>query len=182
MIKKINNIALYIPTAILLTIVLIYPWFAIFSYYGNFKSYSGLDGTLYLKDKLPQDYQTINFINKNIKGQIVILEAAGDSYTDYERISANTGNPTVLGWLVHEWLWRGSYDVPAPRIEEVKQIYESKDLAQTKVLLKKYNVSYVYIGGLEREKYQALNEAKFENLGQVVFISGYSKLYKVSNL
>ena len=35
-----------------------------------------------------------------------VLEANGDSYSGYERVSAMTGLPTVLGWYVHEWLWR----------------------------------------------------------------------------
>ena len=39
-----------------------------------------------------------------------MLEANGDSYSGYERVSASTGLPTVLGWYVHEWLWRN--DVP----------------------------------------------------------------------
>lgn len=30
-----------------------------------------------------------------------MLEANGDSYSDYERVSAMTGLPTVLGWYVH---------------------------------------------------------------------------------
>lgn len=179
-IKKINSFVLYIPVALLLTIVFIYPWFAVFSYYGNLKTYQGLDGTAYLKNRLQDDYQTIQWLNNNIKKSVVVLEANGDSYTDYARISANTGNPTILGWLVHEWLWRGSYEVPAPRIDEVKQIYESKDINLTKALLKKYNVSYVYVGGLEREKFQFLFEEKFETLGDVVFFSGNSNLYKIN--
>ncbi len=137
------------------------------------------------------DYQYINniyqhyiidiqYIKKNISGQPVILEAQGDSYTDYARISANTGLPTVLGWTVHEWLWRGSYDVPAPRIAEVKNVYESKDVSQTKNILKKYKVEYVYIGDLEREKYQDINESKFDKLGKIVFKSNSSKLYKLN--
>ncbi len=36
----------------------------------------------------------------------MVLEANGDSYTGFERVSASTGLPTILGWYVHEWLWR----------------------------------------------------------------------------
>ena len=53
---------------------------------------------------------------KTIEGQPVVLEANGDSYSDYERVSAMTGLPTVLGWYVHEWLWRGDpADLKCPR-------------------------------------------------------------------
>jgi len=68
-------------------------------------------------------------------GQPVIVEAQGDSYTDYARISANTGLPTILGWTVHEWLWRGDYSVPAARIDDVRAIYE--DGLQTTINLLK---------------------------------------------
>ena len=110
----------------------------------------------------------------------MILEAQGDSYTDYARISSNTGLPTVLGWTVHEWLWRGTYQITAPRIEDIKTLYESENLDITKSLLKKYNVSYVYIGNLEYEKYPSLNVKKFESLGDVAFEEKTTKIIKLN--
>ena len=167
-------------TLLLLILVFVYPYFAIKSYYGDLKNYTGLDGIVYLKTRYPQDYVAINWMNTNISGRPVIVEAQGDSYTDYERVSANTGLPTILGWTVHEWLWRGTYDIPAPRIGEVKDIYENTDLNKTRKLLKKYNVEYVYVGGLEHQKYPNLIESKFEKLGKVVFQQGTTKLYKLN--
>jgi uncharacterized membrane protein len=90
----------------LVSLVLTYPVLATESYYNNLQIYKGLDGLKYLKERHPADYEAINWINTNVTGQPVIVEAQGDSYTDYARISANTGLPTVLGWTVHEWLWR----------------------------------------------------------------------------
>src|SRR3989344_5022795 len=84
-------------------LIMVYPYFAINTFYGGLKAQSGLDGIKYLKNLYPSDYDAIAWINKNIKGQPVILEAQGDSYTDFARVSANTGLPTVLGWTVHEW-------------------------------------------------------------------------------
>lgn len=120
----------------------------------------------------------------------VILEGVGDSYTKYARISANTGFPTVLGWPVHEWLWRNSYkadgtstgyDLPGRRTADVLKIYESVDLNETKNLLKEYQVDYVWVGQLEREKYKNLNEKKFLQLGKVFLKFGNSTLYKVQS-
>ena len=128
---------------VLLFFVLIYPVFAINGYYADLKFYKGLDGTAYLVNLYPGDYNLINWMNKNIKGQPVILEANGDSYTDYARISANTGLPTVIGWPVHEWLWRGSYDVVAPRIADVQTLYTTQDIKLDKKLIKKYKIEYV---------------------------------------
>ncbi len=180
---------LYLLIAIcLISLVMLYPHLAINSYYGldskdqnNVKKQPiGLDGTLYLKNQYPSDYAAILWINKNIKGQPVILEAQGDSYTDFARVSSNTGLPTVLGWTVHEWLWRGSYDIPSPRISEIQTIYETTNLELAKQLLKKYKAEYVFVGALERQKYITLSEAKFEKLGKAVFSSQDTKLYKLS--
>ncbi|RJQ27462.1 hypothetical protein C4577_01375 [Candidatus Parcubacteria bacterium] len=172
----------FLSSMIFIGIVLAYPYFAIPSYYNKFINYKGLDGTKYLKTLRPYDYEAILWINKNIKGQPVMLEAQGDSYTDYARISANTGIPTVLGWTVHEWLWRGSYDVPAPRITDIQIIYENTDTNKTTKILRKYNVKYVYIGGLEREKYKDLFEKKFDQIGKVVYQNGDVKIYQIYNL
>ncbi len=171
----------FIASAVLVGIVMIYPFLAVPSYYSNFKNYSGLDGITYLKTLYPDDYAAINWINKNIKGQPVILEAQGDSYTDYARISANTGLPTVLGWTVHEWLWRGSYSIPAPRITDVQTLYNTTNLQTAKQLFKEYHVQYVYVGNLERQKYPSLNEAKFGELGHIVFQHGNTRIYKLNS-
>lgn len=166
-------------TLFLIILVMIYPYIAFNSYYGNLKNYMGIDGVKYLKTLHPSDYNLIQWINKNIEGQPVILEAQGDSYTDYARISSNTGLPTVLGWTVHEWLWRGSYDIPSPRIGDVSSLYEGTAVQATKDLLKKYNVEYVVVGDLEREKYSNLDEKKFRSLGKIIYQSGNTRLYKI---
>jgi len=179
-----------IPLFILFSLVAIYPYFAINSYFGGLKNYQGLDGFRYFQQTYPDDYQAILWLRENIKGpaegearqgrQPVILEAQGDSYTDYARVSSNTGLPTVIGWPVHEWLWRGSYDEAGKRSGEVTTLYESPDINLTKKLLEKYNVEYVFIGALERQKYLNLNEDKFKNMGQVVFESGTTKIFKLN--
>lgn len=145
----------------------------------DISNYKGLDGLAYLKNQNVEDYAAINWMNQNITGQPIIVEAQGDSYTDYERISANTGLPTILGWTVHEWLWRGSYDIPAPRIEEVKTIYETADPQVAAYILQKYKTRFVYVGSLERQKYPNLSEDKFKLLGKVVFEKNNSRLYKL---
>ena len=102
----------------------IYPYFSVPSYYGALNRPVQLDGQVWLTKDFLEDNEIIDYLNKNEKGQPVILEAQGDSYTDYERISAFTGLPTVAGWWVHEWLWRGSSDVVGKRIPEVQKMYE----------------------------------------------------------
>ncbi len=178
--NKTKSLFFYLASLIVLLPIFVYPYFAIKSYYGDLKTYVGLDGTAYLKARYPGDYDAITWLNKNVQGRPVIVEAQGDSYTDFGRISANTGLPTILGWTVHEWLWRGSYNIPSPRIDDVKKIYESDDVNLTKKLLKKYDVKYIYLGGLEFQKYPQLIEEKFRNIGKMVFQEGRTRIYKTN--
>ncbi len=166
----------------LLFLVIIFPYFSVRSYFGELKTYIGLDGSKWLAQQFPDDYAAINWLNSNAEPSAVIVEADGDSYTDYERFSTFTGHQTIAGWAVHEWLWRGSYDVIAPRREEVRLVYESPDIAQTRSILDKYQVNYVIIGTLERQKFTQLQETKFTNIGRPVFNSGSTVIYSIPRL
>ena len=112
----------------------------------------------FLKKLYPDDFEAIQWLNRNVIAQPVILEANGDSYTDYGRISMATGLPTIQGWFVHEWLWRG----------------DDKKVSQ------RYHVGYVIIGKLERNKFINLKEEKIVNLGKVVFNSPNTKVIQVN--
>jgi YYY domain-containing protein len=173
---------------VLFTLVAIYPYFAISSYYNGLKVNHGLYGLNWMQTQYPDDFKAVVWIRENINcdgakskcnNQPVIVEANGESYTDYARVSANTGLPTIVGWPVHEWLWRGSYDEAGKRIPEVATIYESQDLVETKNILKKYNAEYIFVGTLEREKYKNINEEKLNKLGKVVYESGTTRIIKV---
>ncbi len=163
-------------------LVLIYSFYSFPSYYGNLKKPVELDGSVWIKDSYPESKEIIDYMNSSIIGQPTILEAQGDSYTDYELISAYTGLPTVAGWWVHEWLWRGNADVVGNRIPDIQNIYESDDLDLTRSLLKKYNVKYVVITSQERTKYPKIKTEKFAELGTKIFESSnkFGALYKLN--
>ena len=123
-----------------------------------------------METDFPEDAKGIRWLKDNIKGSPVVLEANGDSYTDYERVSAMTGLPTVLGWYVHEWLWRNDVADLNLKSEEIQNIYTSTDEEQVKELLEKYDISYIFIGSCEREKYGSdLNSNLLKSLGETVF-------------
>ena len=133
-------------------------------------AYKGLNATAFLETDFPEDAKGIRWLKDNIKGSPVVLEANGDSYTDYERVSAMTGLPTVLGWYVHEWLWRNDVADLNLKSEEIQDIYTSTDEEQVKKLLEKYDISYIFIGSCEIEKYGSdLNSNLLKNLGETVF-------------
>ncbi len=170
-----------------LFLVSIYPIFSVRSYFDSLRHYQGIDGIAWLAEKYPEDYMAIEWFNRTVLARNreslpVIVEADGDSYTDYARYSTFTGLPTVIGWAVHEWLWRGTYDVVAPRREDVRLIYESADDEQTRQILSRYNVSYIIVGTLERQKYPALLEEKFERLGTRVYAWGNTHVYLVDTV
>jgi len=157
---------------------MIYPYFSIKGYYGGLKKYKGLYGMNFLENQDPDNYEAVLWLNKNIQGQPVVVEAVGESYTLFNQISAMTGLPTIEGWTVHEWLWRGGYDQPGRRLEEVRTIYQG-DLEEAEKLLKKYQAEYVFVGALEEEKYEELDEDRFFNWGQPVFTSGDTTIYQL---
>lgn len=156
---------------ILISFVLIYPYFSFSSYYNPLTKQPQIDGSLWLKNELPADYEIIEYFNKNINGQPIILEAQGDSYTDYARISSFTGLPTVAGWWVHEWLWRGSPEYVGKRIPDIQTIYESSDLIMTNQLIQKYKIEYIVVSELEKTKYKLLNQNKFNTKWTKIFES-----------
>ncbi len=137
----------------------------------NHENYLGLDATAFLHESFPQDAQVIDWLNENIDGTCVVLEANGESYSDFQRISSFTGLPTVLGWLTHEWLWRGDVADVYAKSDDVKSIYTSDDLAVTEALTDKYDIEYIVVGSREREKFPELNEDMLKELGEVVFES-----------
>ena len=132
--------------------------------------YKGLNATAFLETDFPEDVNGIRWLKENISDAPVVLEANGDSYSEYERVSAMTGLPTIMGWYVHEWLWRGNLADLNAKIEEIKEIYTSTDETRVKELLEEYNVSYIFVGSCERNKYGAdLNNDLLKGLGEVVF-------------
>lgn len=151
-----------------------YTKVAVAAWYGNIfnsHNYKGLDAAAFMQTVMPDDYLAVEWLNNNIQGTPVILEANGESYTDYERISVMTGLPTVAGWYVHEWLWRGSHEVVDGRAADIETIYTSADREQVLKLIDRYRVEYICVGKLEYEKYTDVNTKLLKNLGDVVFSS-----------
>jgi len=168
-----------------LFLISIYPIFAVRSYFGELRTYKGIYGLGWLEKELPGGFDAIVWFKSTIKDQrstihFSLVEAPGDSYTHYNHVSAFSGIPTVVGWGVHEWLWRGSYDLVGPRVEEVKVIYTSDDQEEVRAILEKYAVRYIIVGSLERKKYPELREDIISQIATPVFESGDTVVYEVN--
>lgn len=165
----------YAKVALILSLLTItYIGHSVKAWFGNILKYTereSLDATVFVEEKLPDDAPMIAWLNKNVKGHSVVLEANGDSYSDYERVSVLTGLQTVSGWYVHEWLWRGDTEAIKQRNEDIKTIYTSRDVAMVEALIEQYDIDYIYVGNLEREKFEVVADDVLLDLGEIVYLA-----------
>ena len=159
---------------------LIYPLAASYSKAQQFTVQPTLNGTAYMQERRPADYAAIQWLQNSVQGAPTILEASGGSYTEYSRVSAQTGLPTVLGWDFHEQQWRGNYDEPGKRIPDIEKIYKSLDRNVVAALLDKYEIQYVYVGDLERAKYSLQTPMidKFGRFMDLAYDQGGVRIYQ----
>ena len=137
-----------------------------------------LDGLAFLGGSGSGEYAAIQWLRDQApRGRIV--EAVGDDYSDYGRISAGTGLPTVLGWKGHERQWRGSSRPFRGREEDVAQIYRSDDPLETLRLLQHYGVRYVYVGSRERASYGEEGMKKFDGFLRTAFTAQDVTIYEM---
>lgn len=192
-----------IAWAIALTAVMMAPLFfaphAISSRYGRQYSHLGqdplwprrsLDGLAWMRQESPGDYAAIEHLRGLAKFEGCVLEAVPERSYDYaSRISMATGIPTVMGWRWHQMLWRCKIDpmiltdyrasILARRDEDVRRMYTSGDMDQTRRLLRKYNVRYVVVGYCELDRYGWFDGSKFDKLGQKVLQHEGTSLYRI---
>ena len=138
-----------------------------------------LDGSRFLQNQLPNDYKAINWMNKNIVTQANILEKPGDAYTTDSLYSTFTGNPTLIGWINHEYGWRNNWDKMSLIIGDINRIYTSSNQDIVKNLINKYNLEYIIIATKEKDKYGPTAGDVVEKLGSVVYKNNSVKIVKV---
>ncbi|KKS32871.1 MAG: hypothetical protein UU94_C0001G0100 [Candidatus Collierbacteria bacterium GW2011_GWB2_42_12] len=154
-----------------------FSFIAFTTYYGGFSNYYGLDGEKWMQTKVPENYGAVKYLRKNMNGKNMV-EAVGDSYTLFNVVSVFSGVPTIQGWRVHEWLWRGGYSMVASREAEVREIYQGVSIEKTKEILDKYNIGWILVGLDEKITYK-INEEKIWQLGEMVWEEGDTYLIKV---
>ncbi|MCH8296611.1 MAG: glycosyltransferase family 39 protein [Chloroflexi bacterium] len=150
---------------------------------------STLDGTAYMAAAVHQersqpielkwDLEAIEWLQDNVEGSPVVLEAHLEQYRWGARIANYTGLPTVLGWPWHQTQQRMAYSSTIPeRAEDIREMYETTDVERALDLLRQYRVKYVVVGDLERIIYAADGLRKFENLARKVFENQGTTIYE----
>jgi len=127
-----------------------------------------LDGEAFIRAWYPGDAEAIAWINENVAGSPVILEAAEPySFSWFARLSVYTGLPDVLGWPDHVAEQRYSEQVLS-RMVDVGIIYTTPDPNQANQLLRYYHVRYIYVGELEREAYATQSTTGLDKFDSMV--------------
>lgn len=179
--RAVNLLQLLVFIPVVLS--LLYPILSTWTKTNQFAPANGLtlDGIAYMERSRPDEYAAFRWIDENLDDG-VILEAVGGSYTSYGRVSTHTGLSTLLGWPYHEFQWRGDFSYQGSREGDIAEIYTTDDWEAARTLIMEYGVDYVFVGSLERSKYQPpefapINEEKFSNFMRVVFKKGEVTIY-----
>ncbi|MFX1355556.1 MAG: DUF2298 domain-containing protein, partial [Promethearchaeota archaeon] len=121
--------------------------------------------------QLIYDYQAINWFLENVTGTPVVAEAPLPYYREFGlKVASYTGLPTLLG--AHQNEQRYDWQV-GQRSADAETLYLITDLEQTRELIARMNISYIYVGQLERTIYPFEGLDKFEDMrgfGEVVLV------------
>ncbi len=118
---------------------------------------------------LSQDYEGIRWMQLNVTGSPVIVEANTVEYRWGSRYTIYTGLPGVVGWNWHQRQQRAI--IPSTkitdRVEEIKQFYLELDIEEKIKFLEKYQVAYIIVGQLENFYYPGEGLEKFREYNGV---------------
>ena len=150
--------------------------------YMRFSSYTENNQVMDLK----QDYKLIRWMQDNINGTPIIIEANVPEYRWGNRITIYTGLPGVIGWNWHQRQQRAinPSDWVFNRVEDVNTFYSVTDISVAIELVEKYKVEYFVIGQLERIVYPQEGIDKFflnanNDFFELIYSSEDTNLFKV---
>ena len=127
---------------------------------------------------LSQDYRAIQWMQQNVQGSPVIVEANTVEYKWGNRYTIYTGLPGVLGWNWHQRQQRGAIDHNgiADRLVEIPEFYTTEDLAKARQFIEKYDVEYIILGQLEQAYYPGNGLVKFDQYNGLYWNEVYREL------
>ncbi|WKZ46522.1 MAG: DUF2298 domain-containing protein [Anaerolineales bacterium] len=133
---------------------------------------------------LSEDYRAIRWMQENVQGSPVIVEANCPEYHWCTRFTIYTGLPGVVGWNWHQRQQRVFTSAwVEERVAQVGEFYNSIDTESIQNFLKTYDVKYIIVGQLERAAYTAEGIAKFNQyegrFWREVYRDGATVIYEV---
>lgn len=138
---------------------------------------------------LQEDYQVIRWLQDNVTGTPVIMEAQSEAeYRWGSRISIYTGMPSVIGWNWHQRQQRTFSPMPQmvqQRVANVNAFYTTTDIPTAANILQHYRVAYVIVSALENARYPQESLDKFDVMTEmgildVVYENGETRIYAVN--
>jgi len=150
----------------------------------EYMKYSSYSENEVLMD-LSQDYYAIRWIQENVDGTPVIVEANVPEYRWGNRFSIYTGLPSVVGWNWHQRQQRAINpgDWIFKRVDDVTEFYSTTDIDVAKEFISRYDVEYIILGQLEKAVYPSVGLTKFEEfsgkLWDVVYRAADTRIYRV---
>lgn len=116
-----------------------------------------------------------------LPGSPVLVEAAGDAYSDAARIASASGVPAVLGWENHERVWRGgAVDAELRRRHQaIDALYRARSAEEVRALAAALGATHVVLGSVERRSYPDLDPAAIRAAGTVVFAAGECEIVRI---
>ena len=161
-----------------IVLALLYPADALLSRLRGHEGRFTLDAFPSLFQRAGGDAAAVQWLETHTKRDAVVLEATGDAYSEYARIASHTGIPTVLGWANHEGLWRSNDQEVADRSSLIRSFYLGGDESIALLFLKRYRVTHVVLGDLERRLYPSADRiASYPFLSQE--LRGPTAVYSV---
>ena len=160
----------------LLVSLAIYPAFGTAWAVGSSSGEPTLDAHAFVEADHPAEAAAIAWL-ANRTGQPTMVSAPGTAiYRWVNGPSSLTGIPTVAGWS-HEVGYRGQ-DPYWDRVRDVEIIYETVEHRSRMALLEKYDVTYVYVGPIERSRYDPPDFAREPNI-TIAYADDAVTIYRV---
>jgi uncharacterized membrane protein len=178
--KSKNAWILKAGVVITLLMSLIYPVFMTAIRTNNFQNLENwsLDGNRFREIYQPYDYAGAEWLRNAEDG--VIAEAVGGSYSGYARMATISGQQNVLGWVGHEYQWRGGGVEVGSREADIRQLYETNQWEEALEVINMYDIRYIVMGSYEASSYKVRDQkfvqnlaVVFQNEGLVIYDAGY---------
>jgi uncharacterized membrane protein len=134
---------------------------------------------------LSEDYRAIQWMQRNVKGSPVIVEANVPEYRWGNRYTIYTGLPGIVGWNWHQRQQRAvnPSEWVTQRVDAVGDFYNTSSRAEVETFLGRYDVHYIVVGQLEQAVYTVKGLSKFAEwngaLWDEVYRDGRTVIYQV---